>query len=132
MPTKDELKRAAVAEIDRARGELVEFGDDIFHHAELGFKEHRTAQRVAERFRDLELEYREGLALTGVKGIAPAGRPGPRVGVLGELDALIVPDHANAVAETGAAHACGHNGQLTSMLGASLGLIRSGVLGELV
>src|SRR5438067_9611317 len=103
MPTKEELKRAANAEIDRAQGELTEFGDDIFHHAELGFKEHRTAARVAERFRDLRLEYREGLALTGVKAIAPGGRPGPRVAVLGELDALIVPNHANAVPETGAA-----------------------------
>ena len=85
MPTKDELKRAAVAEIDRASDELIEFGDDIFHHAELGFKEHRTAQRVAERFRDLELEYREGLALTGVKGIAPA-----RYAALGLLGVTVV------------------------------------------
>src|SRR5215211_4022679 len=131
MPTRDELKRAAIAEIDRARDELFEFGDDIFHHAELGFKEHRTAGKVAERFRDLGLEYREGLALTGVKAIAAGGKPGPRVAVLGELDALIVPNHAQAVAETGAAHACGHNGQLTSMLGAGLGLLRSGVLNEL-
>jgi amidohydrolase len=131
MPSREELKRAAIAEIDRARDELFEFGDDIFRHAELGFKEHRTAKKVADRFGDLGLECREGLALTGVKAIAAGGRAGPQVAVLGELDALIVPIHANAVPETGAAHACGHNGQLTSMLGVGLGLIRSGALGEL-
>lgn len=131
MPSREELKRAACAEIDRASAELFEFGDDIFSHAELGFKEHRTAGKVAERFRNLGLDCRDGLALTGVKAIAEGGRPGPRVGVLGELDGLIVPNHARAVPETGAAHACGHNGQLASMLGAGLGLIRSGGLGEL-
>ena len=51
MPTRDDLKRAAIAEIDRAREELFEFGDDIFEHAELGYKEHRTASIVAETFR---------------------------------------------------------------------------------
>jgi amidohydrolase len=131
MASKEDLKRAACAEIERARGELFEFGDDVFAHAELGFKEVETARKVAERFRDLGLESREGLALTGVKAIASGGRPGPRIGVLGELDGLIVPDHPHAVAGTGAAHACGHNGQLVSMLGAALGLIRSGALGEL-
>jgi amidohydrolase len=131
MSSRADLKRAVCAEIDRARDQLFEFGDDIFQHAELGFKEHRTAAVVTERFRDLALDYREGLALTGVKAVAAGGRPGPRVAILGELDALIVPNHAQAVAETGAAHACGHNGQLTSMFGAALGLIRSGALGEL-
>ena len=131
MSTPADLKRAALAEIDRAAQELFDFGDDIFMHAELGFKEHRTAARVAERFRDLKLDYREGLAITGLKAIAEGGKPGPRVAVMGELDGLIVPLHANAVPETGAAHACGHNGQLAAMLGVGIGLIRSGVLQEL-
>ena len=43
MATREDLKRAACAEIDRAHGELFDFGDDIFNHAELGFKEFRTA-----------------------------------------------------------------------------------------
>lgn len=131
MPNRDELKRAAWAEIDRAREDLFEFGEDVFAHAELGFKEHRTAGLVGAWFRGLGLSYRDGLAITGVKAVQAAPKPGPTVAVLGELDGLIVPEHARAVAETGAAHACGHNGQLTSMLGCGLGLIRSGVLGEL-
>jgi amidohydrolase len=131
MGTRGELKQAAIAEIDRAAEDLIAFGDDIFLHAELGFKEHRTAGLVAEQFRGLGLEYRDGLAITGVKAVADSGRAGPRVAVLGELDGLVVPNHEHAVPETGGAHACGHNGQLTSMLGVAIGLIRSGVLGEL-
>lgn len=131
MATREDLKRAACAEIDRAHDELFDFGDDIFNHAELGFKEFRTAAKVAERLRAFGLEPREGLAITGVKAVVESGRPGPRLGLIGELDGLVVPDHAQAVAGTGGAHACGHNGQLTSVLGAGIGLLRSGVLGEL-
>ena len=107
MPTREELKRAACAEIDRANHELFDFGDEIFDHAELGFKEFRTATQFAERLRGFGLEPREGLAITGVKAVVESGRPGPRLGLLGELDGLVVPDHAHALADTGGAHACG-------------------------
>src|SRR5687767_7530038 len=99
MPTVKDLKQAACAEIDRRAAETIDFGEDIFRHAELGFKEHRTARLVAERFRDLGLSYRDGLAVTGIKAVVSSGRPGPRVAVLGELDALVVPDHPCALTE---------------------------------
>jgi len=43
--------------------------------------------------------------------------------VLGELDALVVAGHPEGDAETGAAHACGHNAQIAGMLGAAIGLL---------
>jgi amidohydrolase len=42
--------------------------------------------------------------------------------VIGELDALPVPGHPHADQTTGAAHACGHNAQLTHLLGVARGL----------
>src|SRR5215210_1345870 len=106
MATREDLKRAAWAEIHRAQSELFDFGDDIFNHAELGFKEFRTAAQVAERLRGFGLVPREGLAITGVKAVVESGWPGPRLGLIGELDGLVVPDHVHAVAGTGGAHAC--------------------------
>ena len=44
---------------------------------------------------------------------------------MGELDALIVPDHPGADLSTGAAHACGHNAQIAGLLGAAYGLVES-------
>jgi amidohydrolase len=38
------------------------------------------------------------------------------VAVIGELDGLCVPDHPSADPSTGAAHACGHNAQITHLL----------------
>jgi amidohydrolase len=86
---------------------------------------------VARAFRDLGLEPREGLALTGVRADLPSSGSGPTVAILGELDALGVPDNPRADPKTGAVHACGHNAQIASMLGAGIGLLASGALQEL-
>jgi amidohydrolase len=53
------------------------------------------------------------------------------VAVLGELDGLIVPDHPCADPETGAAHACGHNAQLTHLLGVARALVETGAMSSL-
>jgi len=50
---------------------------------------------------------------------------------MGELDAVVSPQHPAADKETGATHACGHHAQIASMLGAAMGLVRSWVIKEL-
>jgi amidohydrolase len=126
-----EAKREVCAAIDAGRDSIVEIGEAIMDAPELGFKEHRSAERVKKFLSDVGLEYEDGLAVTGVKAVLRGGQPGPTVALMGELDALQVPDHPRADPETGAAHACGHNAQIAGMLGAALGLVRSGVADRL-
>jgi amidohydrolase len=122
MATTDELKRRVCAEIDRRADEIVAVSDHIMRHPESGYREVRTAEYVARQLDRLGLKYRDRLALTGVKARLPGRRPGPTVAVLGELDSLIVVGHPFADPRTHAAHACGHNAQVASMLGAGMGL----------
>jgi amidohydrolase len=121
------MKRAVRAAVDEKRERIVGLGEAIMDAPELGFKEERTAERVKETFADAGLTFDEKLALTGVRAVYDTGRPGPTVALMGELDALIVPDHPRCDPQTGAAHACGHNAQIAGMLGATLGLTSSGV-----
>jgi amidohydrolase len=120
-----ELKATLFAAIDRAKADLCAFGADIFAHPELGFREERTATRVAHELRALGLPVTEGLARTGVRAEFAGSRPGPTICVMGELDALPVPGHPSADPITGAAHACGHNAQLTHLLGVARALCES-------
>ena len=129
--TLDDLKARACAAIDAQRDHLIGIAREIAGHPETGYREEKTAQVVARAFRDLGLEPREGLAVTGGRADLPGGSDGPTVAVLGELDALGVPDNPAADPITGAVHACGHNAQIASMLGAGIGLLQSGVLAEL-
>ncbi|MDR7302581.1 amidohydrolase [Haloactinomyces albus] len=122
MTSKDELKARVCAEIDRQAERIVAFGDEIMRNPETGFREHDTARRVIKQFVDMGLEYRSGLAGTGVKARMPGRSRRRTVSILGELDSLLISDHPYADPGTGAAHACGHNAMAASMLGAGLGL----------
>ncbi len=131
MKTVEPLQRRICEAIDAHRDEIVGIGEAIMDAPELGFKEHQTADRVKEVFRCAGLSYDDGLALTGVRAVLQGAQPGPTVALMGELDALLVPDHPRACATTGAAHACGHNAQIAGMLGAAIGLTQSGVAKDL-
>jgi amidohydrolase len=126
-----EWKAELFAAIDRVAEPLCRFGTDIFEHPELGFREERTATRVADELRALGLAVDEGLARTGVRAVVRGTAPGPTVAVIGELDALPVPGHPHADPSTGAAHACGHNAQLTHLLGVANALVATDVRAHL-
>src|SRR5919197_4418652 len=127
--TAADLKARACQAIDAHAAELERLARDIFDAPELGFKEHRTAALVQQWFDRLGLPHQDGLALTGSKAYLDGGSVGPTVAVLGELDSLLCWEHPDCDPQTGAAHACGHNAQIATMLG--VGLAVRDVVGEL-
>ena len=131
MPSKEELKSKACQEIDRSSQEIIEVVQTILENPETGFREVKTSRLVARKFAELGIAYRDGLAITGVKGVVRGSSDGPTIGILGELDSLIVPDHPKADPQTGAAHACGHNAQIGMLFGVAIALTGSGVLPSL-
>jgi len=122
IPSKEELKSQVCTAIDRHADEIVALSADILAHPETGFFEERTSRVVQDEFRKMGLEFQAGLARSGVKARLRGKAAGPTVGILGELDSIITPDSPVADPRTGAAHGCGHNAQIASMVGAGLGL----------
>ena len=128
---KEELKQQVCAVIDAYADKIKDVADSIADEPELGFKEVKTAAKVAAFMRELGLEPQMGLAINGVKARAKGAKEGPTAAVLGELDAITCPDSCKADPLTGAAHACGHNLQIASMLGAACGIMKSDALKHL-
>ena len=123
MGRMDAIEQKILQVIDAHAEEIKAFGRDIFHHAELGYQEHRTAGKFAEALRRLGMQPQEGLAVTGVKSELSGTRDQKlRVAVMGELDALPISNASHTNPETGAAHCCGHHAQLTGVLGAAIAL----------
>ena len=141
----DAIEQKILTAIDARRDALLYFARDIAAHAEPGFYETRTAGRVSEMLRSFGLPVETGLCRTGVRGVlqgtggaagtgggnSAADSPntdgagsahGPCLAVIGELDGILCPAHPNANPENGLAHACGHNAQLTAVLGAAAAL----------
>ena len=131
MPSKEDLKKNVCEAIERNAEQIIAVAKDIAANPETGFREVHTAKLLADKFTELGIEFKDGLAITGVKALLNDNVDGPTVSVLGELDALIVPANPNANPETGAAHACGHNAQIGMLVGVALGLKEAGVLPSL-
>ncbi|SBV93163.1 conserved hypothetical protein [uncultured Eubacteriales bacterium] len=126
----DKTEERILQIIDSRRDDIIAFARDIYTHAELGYKETRTARRFEEQLRALGLpEIQTGLAVTGVKGYLkePARAEGPALALIGELDALRIPNHKCANPDTQSAHCCGHHAQLAGVVGAAYALTDSGV-----
>ncbi len=128
---KQELKDRLFQSIDTHRDEIVEIGEEIRVHPELGFKEFRTAGIVAGHMERLRIPHETGIAITGVKGKLSGSDSRVTVAYLGELDSVLVREHPDADQKTGAAHACGHNAQIANLIALCYGLVESGVMEHL-
>jgi len=73
--------------------------------------------------KSLQLPVQTDLAITGAKAYLNKEKAGnASLALIGELDALGIPQHAHANQETQAAHCCGHHAQLAGVIGAALAL----------
>jgi amidohydrolase len=122
------------AELDAAAAALqprvVDWRRDFHLHPELGNREFRTSEKVAEHLRALGLEVRTGVAHTGVVGVLKGALPGPSILLRADMDALPVtertdvPFRSTATGEfrgrtVGVMHACGHDAHTAILMGAA-------------
>jgi len=108
--------------------QVVAWRRNFNQHPELGNREFRTSALVAEHLEALGLEVRTGIAHTGVVGILRGGKPGPRIALRADMDALPVteqvdlPFASEVTTEfrgqtTGVMHACGHDAHTAILMG---------------
>ena len=126
-----QLKKKICETIDQYRDEIISIGEDLYNNPELGYKETYATKLVGEKFQELGLTVKSNIAVTGCRGSINENKTGPKIAVLGEMDAIMCSEHKDSNKETGAVHACGHNIQTAAMIGVAIGLIRSGSLEDL-
>ena len=131
-----------------ARGvqpKVVEWRRDLHRHPELGNQETRTARVVADHLRALGLEPRTGIGPTGVAAVLRGARPGPRIALRADMDALPVTEatglpFASTVKSeyrgqpVGVMHACGHDMHVAILMGVAEALagMREELAGEVM
>lgn len=120
--------------LQRLQPKIVEWRRDIHQHPELGNHEVRTAKLVADQLRALGLEPRTGIATTGVIAILKGGKPGPRIAIRADMDALPVTEQTGLAFASkvsgdyrgqpvGVMHACGHDAHVAILLGVASALV---------
>ena len=132
---QQQAPRAEVADAaQRLQGQVVDWRRDIHQHPELGNRETRTAALVAEHLRKLGLSPKTGIATTGVTAVLKGGKPGPRIALRADMDALPVTERVDVPfasratttfrGETvGVMHACGHDAHVAILMGVAEALV---------
>ncbi len=101
---------------------------DFHQYPELGNREFRTAKAVAAHLKSLGLEVSTGVAHTGVTAVLKGGKPGPRIALRADMDALPVTESSGLPFESkqtaeyrgekvGVMHACGHDAHTAVLMG---------------
>lgn len=94
----------------------------IHAEPELGLETPKTLAKVREALVDLPLSWREGTSCTGAVATLEGAKPGRRVLLRGDMDALPMDEKTNlefASTIPGRMHACGHDTHTAMLVGAA-------------
>ncbi|MBP6457749.1 MAG: amidohydrolase, partial [Pseudoxanthomonas sp.] len=114
--------------------QVIDWRRHFHQYPELSNREEQTSKRVAEELRKLGLQPRTGIAHHGVTAVIKGGRPGPRIALRADMDALPVTERnslpfASKATSTyrgetvGVMHACGHDAHTGILLGVAKALV---------
>ncbi len=113
-----DLLKALGAQAD----EFIAVRRDIHKHPEMGYKEYRTSDLVAEQLEKFGYTVTRGLGGTGVVGQLRRGSGGKTLGIRADMDALPIEEATGlpyASCTAGIMHACGHDGHTAILLAAA-------------
>ncbi|MBD3825900.1 MULTISPECIES: M20 family metallopeptidase [Stenotrophomonas] len=119
----------------RLNARVIDWRRDFHQHPELSNREERTAAKVAEQLRAMGLKPKTGIAHHGVVAIIKGAKPGPRIALRADMDALPVTEQtglpfASKATSTyrgetvGVMHACGHDAHTATLLGVADALVK--------
>ncbi len=110
--------------------EFIAVRRDIHRHPEMGYKEYRTSDLVAEQLSAWGYQVTRGLGGTGVVGQLKKGTGTPSIGIRADMDALPIEEATGlpyASCKVGIMHACGHDGHTAMLLAAAKHIAQQGV-----
>ncbi len=107
---------------------VIEWRRFIHQHPELGNREFKTMELIANHLKSLGLEVKTGVAKTGVVALLKGGKPGPVVALRADIDGLPIkervdiPYKSNVIADylgqqVPVMHACGHDTHVAILMG---------------
>ncbi len=125
---EEDLTKKISSKAESIEPKVIEWRRDIHQNPELGNREFRTAEKVANHLKSLGLEVQTGVAHTGVVGVLRGGLPGKVVALRADMDALPVVERTDVPfasrvttvyndREVGVMHACGHDTHTAILMG---------------
>lgn len=122
------LKAKIAQKAQTLESKVVAWRRDFHQNPELGNREFKTAEKVANHLKSLGMEVQTGVGKTGVVGILRGGKPGPVVALRADMDGLPIKERVDIAFASkmvgeyngqpvGVMHACGHDTHVAILMG---------------
>ena len=121
-----ERQQKLVAAVDRSRQLVLNAERWLWAHPQTGYTEWEAHNYLKDAFLKLGYTLTEPGDIPGFFTDIDTGRPGPKLCIMGELDALDIANHPESV--NGMTHCCGHHAQGAALLGIAAALKEPGAL----
>lgn len=109
--------------------DMVAWRHQLHAAPEFGFNEQLTSSFVAQKLREMGIDYVQGVGGTGVVASMTLGSSPRSIALRADMDALRIQEKSNIPHRShhdGVMHACGHDGHTTMLLGAAKILASTG------
>ena len=121
-----ERQQQLVQNVEKHRQMILDAERWLWAHPQTGYTEWEAHNYLVEKYEALGYSLTLAGNIPGFYTEVDTGRPGPKLAIFGELDALDIANHPESV--NGMAHCCGHNGQSAALLGIAAALKEPGAL----
>lgn len=118
-----ERQQQLVQNVEKHRQMILDAERWLWAHPQTGYTEWEAHNYLVEKYEALGYSLTLAGNIPGFYTEVDTGRPGPKLAIFGELDALDIANHPESV--NGMAHCCGHNGQSAALLGIAAALKES-------
>ena len=122
------LKAKVFKNAELIESKVIAWRRDFHQNPELGNREFKTSEKIANHLTSLGIQVTKGVAKTGVIGVLVGGKPGPVVALRADMDGLPVKERADIpfASKTSSVfngqtvsvmHACGHDTHIAILMG---------------
>lgn len=121
-----ERQQQIVKNVEQHREMVLKAERWLWQHPQTGFTEWEAHEYMKNIFEELGYQLVMAGSIPGFYTDVETGKPGPKLCIMSELDALDIANHPESV--NGMTHCCGHHGQGAAMLAMAAALKEPGAL----
>lgn len=105
----------------KLQSDIVKWRRYLHQIPEIGLELPKTSAYVSERLKEMGIEHKTGVGVSGIVGLIKGEKPGKAIGLRADMDALPIKEEADVpFASTNCnMHACGHDTHTAMLLGAA-------------
>ncbi|MDU5079652.1 M20 family metallopeptidase [Tissierella carlieri] len=113
-----------IAKSQEVEKNIINWRRELHQIPEVGLNLPQTSQYIAKQLKNMGIEYKENVGVSGIVGLIRGGQQGKTIALRADMDALPIREETGLsfASQNGNMHACGHDAHAAILLGVAKAL----------